>query len=161
MTDLEFISWLRFFLGDIDESVISDSNLQIILDLVQAQYSTETDCRIKYEFTVSTLEWLIRNQEKNSADKSGSISKIREKSNRREKEVVYESNSSIKTGWDKILDDLKNDPNSIGCKPFSDSKISKVVIGGGDMYSDPYTSKRNRDEAAYNARFTNPWRPKR
>lgn len=169
MTDAEFIAWLRFFLGDIDENVISDTNLQIILDIVQAQYPTESECRIKYEFAVAVLEWLIRSQAKGSASSAGSgaISKIREKIGKREKEVTYDVGTSTgtSTGWDKTLEDLKADPNSVGCTVFpagsGTSTSGSVVIGGGDMYSDPYTSKRKRDEAAYNSRCTNPWRPRR
>ncbi|AUR89068.1 head completion adaptor [Vibrio phage 1.121.O._10N.286.46.C4] len=141
MTDLEFITWLRFFLGAIDENVITDTNLTIILDMVQAANPDATDCLIKFKFVVAVLEWLIRAEAKGSAGSvgNGEVKKRKEKKNGREIEVEYAVGTSgaVTSSWASVLEDIKADPDSIGCTPFppatgggSESGGGSVLIGG-------------------------------
>lgn len=153
MSDQEFIDWLRVWLG-VDESIIDDTVLQFILDMVQNQYPDSTDCRIKYEFTKATLEYLIRtgavSQGSNKAFK-----RIKEKNSRREVEHEFTTSDDALTGWDRVLDDLINDPTSIGCNPFEDVVASKVIIGAGDKtgVEEVYSSRRRRDDTYCRERF--------
>ncbi|CAM0038555.1 hypothetical protein VPHF88_0038 [Vibrio phage F88] len=152
MSDVEFIEWLRFWLS-IDTNVISDEDLQKILDSVQEAYPTATDCQIKYYFAKATLEHLIRAEAKGQSGQAGSgaISKIKEKIGKREKEVTYDvgTSSGTSSGWDKVLEDLLADPDSVGCTVFPSTdgeNTGSVIIGVNTekyTFSSPYRQNLN------------------
>lgn len=138
MTDVEFIAWLRFWLGDLPVSTISDANLQLLLDSVKEQYPSATDCQIKYYFAIAVLEWLIRTGAQGSAGTAGSgelksiTEKVGDVSTRKDFDVG--TSSGVATGWDKVLEDLRANPNSVGCTVFTPatggSAASSVIFGG-------------------------------
>ncbi len=138
MTDVELITWLRFWLADITEATISDANMQIILDTVQAQYPSASECETKFRFAVQVLEWLIRNQAKGSSGSSGSgaVKSREEKRGASTIKIAYDTSGTVasSTGWDKVLEDLLAAPNSIGCTVFpstgSTTQSGSVIIGG-------------------------------
>ncbi|AUR93467.1 head completion adaptor [Vibrio phage 1.187.O._10N.286.49.F1] len=139
MSDVEFIEWLRFWLS-IDTNVISDEDLQKILDSVQAAYPDATPCQIKYYFAKATLEHLIRAEAKAQSG-DGSVKKRREKVKNREIEVEFNTATvgSTETGWSKVLADLVSDPNSVGCEPFPSTDVGNtgsIIIG---VQNDKYT----------------------
>ena len=153
MTDAEFITWLRFWLS-ITVSDISDEDLTIILDTVKNQYPTANDCQIKYYFAKATLEHFIRAQAKATSGSAGSgaVSERREKIGKREILEKYDVGASTgeAAGWDKLLESLIADPNSIGCTPFpvtsEDGASGSVIIGvQNDKYtfSSPYRQNLN------------------
>lgn len=136
MTDAEFITWLRFWLS-ITVSDISDEDLTIILDTVKNQYPASSDCQIKYYFAKATLEHFIRAQAKATSGSAGSgaVSERREKIGKREILEKYDVGASTgeAAGWDKLLESLISDPNSVGCEVFpagsGDSGGGGVIIG--------------------------------
>ncbi len=142
MTDTQLIAWLRFFLGDITIAIVSDENLQTLLDTVQVQYPSASECEIKYKFALTTLGWLIRAEAKGSAGTGNAGGEVKERSEKRGKSeitVKYSTSgttSGTATGWAKVLEDLKADPSSIGCNPIvtststSTTNSGKVIIGG-------------------------------
>lgn len=138
MTDEEFISWLRFFLANLSTDIISDADLQIILDQVKTQYPEASDCRIKYEFAVETLNHLIR---KGSVEEgaNGELRSRLEKNGQRSIKIEYNSGSTDGTlsGWESILANLQADPDSVGCVVFPpvEGVVSSgiVIIGGQDV----------------------------
>ncbi len=138
MTDAELIVWLRFWLS-LTDADISDADLLIILDGVKAQYPSATDCQLKYYFAVAVLEHFIRASSKGSAGSTGTgaIKKRREKRGNSEVELQYDVGTSggTQASWDTILEDLKKNPNSIGCTPFpitpdEAGAQGSVIIGG-------------------------------
>ena len=149
MSDIEFIEWLRFWLS-IDTNVISDEDLQKILDSVQAAYPDATPCQIKYYFAKATLEHLIRAEAKSQSG-DGSVKKRREKVKNREIEVEFNTSTvgSTETGWSKVLSDLVSDPNSVGCEPFPSTdgdNTGNVIIGVNTekyTFSSPYRQNLN------------------
>ena len=149
MSDVEFITWLRFWLS-IDADVISDEDLQKILDSVQAVCPDATPCQIKYYFAKATLEHLIRAEAKSQSG-DGSVKKRREKVKNREIEVEFNTSTvgSTETGWSKVLSDLVSDPNSVGCEPFPSTdgdNTGNVIIGVNTekyTFSSPYRQNLN------------------
>ena len=159
MSDPEFIEWLRFWLS-LDESTISDEDLQRILDSVQESHPDATDCAIKYYFAKATLEHLIRADAQGQSG-DGTIKKRREKIKNREIELEYNTDivGKSSTGWEKVLDDLISDPNSIGCEPFPSTDEDKgsgaVIIG---VTTDKYTfSSPYRQNLNMYSKKKSPW----
>lgn len=152
MTNMELITWIGFWLN-LSEEDISDTTLDIIIEGIRSQYPDATDCQLKYYLAVRTLEYFIRLGSKPTTG-SGSISKIREKVGKREKEVTYNAGNNGVATWDTLLDDLKSDPSMIGCEPFPDTgnSLGRVFIGGtGDRYS-PVAPYRQSPWSTYNKR---------
>ena len=131
MTDQEFIDWIRFWLC-LDEADITDSDLQIILDTVKDQHPDGSDCQIKYYFAIATLQHLIRKQIKKSSGSTGdgALKRRREKMGRREVEIEFHGDSDSDSSWESLLEDLKADPNMIGCVVFPPSGEASIVEGG-------------------------------
>ncbi|CAM0040292.1 hypothetical protein VPHK460_0031 [Vibrio phage K460] len=159
MSDAEFIEWLRFWLS-LDESTISDEDLQRILDSVQETHPDATDCAIKYYFAKATLEHLIRADAQGQSGGGGTLKKRREKIKNREIELEYHDSGTASVGWEKTLDDLVSDPNSIGCDPFpstdEDSGSGAVIIG---VTTDKYTfSSPYRQNLNMYSKSSNPWK---
>lgn len=149
MSDADFIAFVKFFLN-LDSSIIDDTALQTILDMVSDQYPDINDCQKKYYYTVAVLRQLIRNDARGEAGQAGSgaVKKRTEKYDSTEISVEYDvgTTSSTATGWDAVLADLEEDPTTIGCTPFATSgTTSGVIIGGADV--DPVTGAIN---SAYN-----------
>ncbi len=149
MSQAQYIAFLRFWLGGLTISDISDATVTLILNMVQSQYPAATECQVKYYFIKATLEFLIRESAKAKSGSAGSgeVSERREKRGSTEVLEKYNvgSTSSTTAGWDKVLEKLIADPNSIGCTPFpttsggtgsSGRSGGSVIIGGtGDKFS--------------------------
>jgi hypothetical protein len=137
MSDVQMIAWLRFWLGNLPITTISDADLQIILDGVRAQYPSANDCQIQYYFAVATLEWLLRQEAQGSAGQAGSGDVKKRTEERGRTKITQEwdvgSSSGASTGWDAVLEDLLADPNSVGCSvfpPSGDAQSGSVIIDG-------------------------------
>lgn len=125
---------IRFFLGNLPTTTISDSDMDIIIQASVDRYSLEDAdyCIVKYEATVEILRWILRNQAGDNLD--GGVSRIREKIGKREKELEFSSDPKRAAGYQGVLDDLLADPTLIGCDPYADiadpDSQGKVIIGG-------------------------------
>lgn len=149
----EHIDYIRFWLGDITDTTISDLNMATIIAMNVGKYG-EDNCKIVYYSTVDILRWLIRESAKGQSGSTGSgaISKIRERAGKREKEVTYDvgTSSGSLAGWDKVLDDLLANPSTIGCNPVDSGtdgeNTGSVIIGVNTekyTFSSPYRQNLN------------------
>jgi hypothetical protein len=136
MTDAELIVFIRFWIGNLPVSEISDGDLTTIISGVRLQYPDASDCLLKYYSVKRTLEWLLRkdNQATSGSDASGAVSKRLEEIGNRKIEIQYATNGVASTsgGYQDILDMLEEDPSSLGCDPFPSSSpsTSTVIVGG-------------------------------
>jgi len=130
----EIEEYLRFWFGDLTESQISSENMQKIIQLVIDRNPEYTGCQVVYYSAVEVLQWLIRQQSKGQAGSLGAgLSKKTEKVGDVSISQEYAFNdSSVTSGWDRVLEDLEEDPSSIGCIVFTDSKedMGLVLLGG-------------------------------
>lgn len=158
--DIEIASYIRFWLGDVSTSTISDDVLLIFVDNNITKYGDTELCKITYYSTIDTLSWLIRKQKMNdgATGSAGAVTRRREKNGRQEIEVEYQDGETS-TGWENVLSDLKAFPDSIGCNPFSDAEPSAtcgmVVIGGADIngYEAGFRSNRSFDRAIQDNKY--------
>jgi len=136
MDNISVIEYIRFWLGNLPESVISDEDMGKIIDLVRAQYPSISDCELLYRSTVAVLEWLIRQDSQGSSGTvgSGEVKKRTEERGRTKISQEWDVGTSGGTtgSWDSILEDLLANPDSIGCSVFVDNATSNtgsVIIG--------------------------------
>ena len=136
----EIADFIRWWLGNVSDTVISDADMITFIDKNTVEYGDDKLCKITYYSTVDILGWLIRAQAAyaGSSGATGEVTSRREKRGKTEIEVKYDVNSSDTTttrGWDKILEDLLDNPSSIGCDPFADvvTTTGSVIIGGADI----------------------------
>ena len=136
MDDISIIEYVRWWLGNLLGSVISDEDMQKILDMVRLQYPDASDCQLLFYTTVAVLEWIIRKESQGSSGSvgTGEVSKRIEKRGRTSIEVAYDVGTSGGTSgsWDSILEDLLGNPDSIGCPVFpvsTSGEIGSVVFG--------------------------------
>ena len=169
MTDTEILAYVRFWLGNLPATIISDEDMLKLLQIVRLRYPQATDCQILYYLTVAVLEFLLRKDNQGSAGSVGTG----ELKSRTEKEgdvtvtEQYDVGSSAGkvAGWEAILERLLEDPDSIGCPvfPAGTERRGTVIIGGAEMggYDRVYDSVNRRDKAAYGNRAPSysPWRP--
>jgi len=137
----EINEYLRFWLGGLPESTVSNETLNFIIDLVIQRETAATPCDIIYFSAIDLLKYLIRKGEQGSASTggvtgSGEISKITEKVGSTSLTYEYDvgtsgGTSSKEAGWDRVLEDLQSDPNSIGCPV---STVEAVVKGVGQPH---------------------------
>ena len=136
MTNEEAIEYIRFWLGNLPESVISDEDMGKIIDLVRLQYPNISDCELLYRSTVAVLEWLIRQDSQGSSGTVGS-GEVKKRTEERGRTKVSQEWDVGTTGgttgsWSSILDDLLQNPDSIGCSVFAiptSGEIGSVVFG--------------------------------
>ena len=165
--------YIRFWLGNVTPSTsISDNDMDILIAMNIGKYGNDL-CKITYYSTVDVLRWLIRKQAQASAGTggSGAVKRIKEsEGNVTIEQEFYDTAGSGATvaGWDKVLEDLLDNPTTIGCNPIDATTgggTGAVIIGGGDRNGSEavYESRIRRDKAAYEYRTpTNfPWRPSR
>lgn len=64
---------VRFYLGNLPTSAISDEDLNKIIQMQVDKYSLEDSdrCSVFYHSTVETLRWLIRQQVRSTTDLGG------------------------------------------------------------------------------------------
>jgi hypothetical protein len=123
---------IRFLLGDLPVSVISDENLNKIIQRSVDNYSLEDEdfCIVTYESLLSTLQWLIN---KEQASSTTEITRRREKVGDVEIQLEYsESAPNESTGWENLLDKFKNDP-AIVCESLAylaKSDLGYALFGG-------------------------------
>ena len=122
MTVQELNDFIRFYLGDIDETVIKDTNLNIIIQSVLTQGIAQNDCQEKYYSTKAVLEWLIRADAKGSSGSvgSGDVKLREEEIGKRRIRVEYDVGTSKGTNssWSSVLEELIDNPTSLYCNPF-------------------------------------------
>ncbi len=137
-TTVELIVDVRFFLGNLSASAISDADLTTIIDDVCVTYPTN-DCDQLYHSTLATLRWLIRAEAGGSSGSAGSgaVKKRVEKEGSVSVTEEYDvsATSSTSTGWDKVLENLLASPKTIGCTITTTTTTTgasggMVLIGG-------------------------------
>jgi hypothetical protein len=128
-TTAELIPQVRFFLGNLSTTAISDADMTIIIDGVLVTHATGTDCDQLYYSVVDTLRWLIRQE----SGESGGLKTYEEK----EGNVTIKQDFSVdasdkEAGWSKVLSDLLAAPYTIGCAitPVVVAENSGMVIIG-------------------------------
>lgn len=129
-------AYIRFWLGDIGQDIISDETLNFIIQMVIDSDSSYTGCDVIFYSTLEVLRWLVRKQETGTSYGTGEVKSRKEKVGDVEVSTTYDVGTSTDgvVGWDSILDDLLTNPSIIGC-PITDttlggSKLGAVVIGG-------------------------------
>lgn len=162
MTDQEIIDFVRWWLGDLPTSVISDVNMQLLLDMVNLQYPTANDCQKKFYLAKAVLEFLIRQDAQGSAGSAGSgaVKKTVEQEGNIRYETEYDvgTSSGEASGWDKVLEDLLNNPSSIGCDPIDSSTgttpTGSLIIGGSDINGTDrvFVSRQKMGQSIYDYR---------
>ena len=154
----EIATYIRFWLGNITTNVISESDLLSIINNTILIYP-DSICKSTYFSTVEVLRWLIRSNSSDigSSDVSGGITKREEKNGNKSIKIEYQDTDNDIIGWEKTLEDLLEDPRSIGCDPFSDQdpKINNVIIGGADIngYQESFATKRRFNLASQENRY--------
>lgn len=136
MTDQEILDYFRWWAGNVSESTISDEDLQKILDMTRNQYPNVDSCTTLYRFIVNVLLWLIREASKGSTSSTvaGAVTKIYEQRGGTTKYEEYSDGGDTVTSasWSTMLEDLEDNPSSIGCSPTlssSDGSTGSVIIG--------------------------------
>lgn len=156
----EIRDYIRFWLGDLSDSYITDDAMNVFITMNIDKYSDNL-CKITFYSTIDILRWLIREGAKGSSGSVGSrpIKKRLEESKGRKIEVQYDVGVSGGTdaGWQSVLDDLLENPSTIGCNPIDASTDSgatgSVVIGG---VSQKEANRVNNDPDTRNGYNENP-----
>jgi hypothetical protein len=156
----EVNSYIRFWLTNLSTTVISDSDMDDMINARIAEYTGEL-CKITYFSTIDILNWLIRSKSvaDGSSGSSGAVNRRREKRGKTEIEIEYADNVEETTGWEAILADLLTTPSLIGCDPFSDvdddDKVRAPIIGGADIngYEEGFRTRDKFGKAIKDNRF--------
>lgn len=131
--------WIRWWLGNLPERTISDTDIQTVIDFTTAQYPDATDCQYSYYSLVNLLNWLIREEASNSSTSTSAAGDVTMRRETRGSTTIEEEYSESTTttnvsDWDSILQDLIDSPNSVGCAVFTSesdtSSTAKGFIGG-------------------------------
>lgn len=123
---------VRFLLGDVSTSVLSEATLDMILDDCINEYGDDDTylCEITYCTLLESLRYLIR---KNQAE-SGVLGQQRRRKEVRGKttiEVEYgDSTDYVTSGWQEMYTDYINHPEYVCDSLKSDTYVSLVKIGG-------------------------------
>lgn len=126
---------IRFLLGDLSVSVISDENLNKIIQRSVDNHSLEDEdfCVVTYESLLSTLQWLVNKEQATSSTAGGSISQKKEKVGDVEIQVSYTSSSSGEpSGWENLIEKFNNDPTLV-CESLAylaKSDLGYALFGG-------------------------------
>ena len=135
---LDISEYIRFWLGNIGENIITDADLLRLIQMVIDRDDSFTGCDVTYYSTVEVLKFLIRVGEKGSAGTvgSGEVKSRKEKIGAVEVTTSYDvgTSSSAASGWDRVLEDLLNNSSSIGCAitdpEQAGASTGSVMIGG-------------------------------
>lgn len=136
---VEVNEYLRFWLGNVGTSLISDNDLNRIIQMVIDRNPEYTGCDVTYYSAVEVLKFLIRVDQKGSTGTvgSGEIKSRKEKIGNVEVTTSYDTSgtSSTVSGWDRVLEDLLGNSSSIGCAITTGgaggaTSTGSVLIGG-------------------------------
>lgn len=157
----EINDYIRFWLGDIDESIISDETMNFIIQMVIDRDLNYTGCDVIYYSTIEILRWLVRKQETGTSAGSGEIKSRKEKVGDIDVETTYDVgiNSSGTGGWGSVLDDLLDNPNMIGCTitdTGENNKAGKVIVGG--VSHEEYNRVNSNPDVKNGWEFSSPYR---
>ena len=139
MTEDEIaMEYVRWWLGNLTESQLSEEDMQKLMAMVNTQYPDATLCQKQYYLAVSVLKFLIRKDSQGGAGSvgSGDVKSLEEsRGDTKIKKEWYDSSTSTASSasWDTILEDLESEPDSIGCSVFSEetsTSTGSVIIGG-------------------------------
>lgn len=127
MTDEQFIERIRLLLGDPEQDVISDSVIQIFLDVQKLQFDyinhPETAPYILYNTLIACVRWLIAKE-----ITSGESSTVRRREKIGQEEIEVEFSTNPLSSWKDFLDYLEANPDYVD--PGLQSVRGLVVIGG-------------------------------
>ena len=159
----EVAEYIRWWLGELPITTLSEDTLLYIIE-IEALNNSISGCELIYRSTVAVLEYLVRVQAKGQASSGGggsgsAVKSIEEKVGGVTKKTTWDTSSSssdaVVAGWDRVLEDLKDNPDSIGCDVFPDitgsSKSSSVIFGG--------VSQSEYDKVRNNSDSRNGWNP--
>ena len=136
--------YIRWWLADISTTELPDDTLQYIIDIVISNNPSGSGCDLIYLATLDVLKYLIRKQARGQVGSGGSGSSILKKQTEKVGEVtvtqewgVDEGTASVASGWDRVLQDLLDSPNSIGCaitqSETQTASTGSLVIGGSSL----------------------------
>lgn len=159
----EINDYIRFWLGDLTESDITDVNLNRIIQQVIDNNPTYTGCDVVYYSTIEVLKRFIREAAKGSSGQAGSgaIKSVTEKTGNVSFTTDYDVGVSgtVSSSWSSVLDDLLSSPDSIGCPVTRDveaSKSSSVIFGG--VSQSEYDRVRNDPDSRNGWNYSSPFR---
>ena len=133
---VEIAEYIRFWLGNIGENIISEVDLLRFIQKVIDTDSEYTGCDVTYYSTVEVLRWLVRKQDTGTSIGSGEIVSRKDKIADVSVEVTYDTGTSSSdgySGWSTVLNNLIKSPDIIGCAitPVEGNVDSgKIVFGG-------------------------------
>jgi hypothetical protein len=165
---VEVNEYIRFWLGGLPQTTISDDILNYIITLVIDRGVATTGCDLIYLSAVDLLKYLVRKDEQGSTGGvttgSGELKKIIEKvgnqSITQEFDVGSSSTSSKESGWDRVLSDLQSNPDSIGC-PVTQGGTSVKGVGKphfGGVSQKEYDRVRNDPDSRNGYHTSSPFR---
>jgi len=128
---------IRFFLGNADESFITDADLNRIIQETITANPSYSDCDVYYYSLLSCIRFNIRSSQKSSTSSAGGLKRRKQKEGGIEVEEEYHqaTESTSSTGLETLLKDLIKNPNQIGCVITSLSVAAgkpsgNILIGG-------------------------------
>ena len=154
-TNEQVIVEIRYFLGDVDQTTISDETLNTIITRVMLRYNLTYEdgdfCKTVYYSLIETLRYLIRQDAVSDAQSGGDLKSFTEKVGGVTITEQYSEGTSTLSGWDSLLQQYLSDP-SIICEELADLAVSTyapVLFGG--------VSKKERDRVNSNPDSFNGW----
>lgn len=151
--------YIRFWLGGLDLSVISDETLLFIIDIILNKDTTYTGCDVIYYSTLEVLRWLARKQEQGLSS-GGELRKKSEKVG--DVQVSYEYDTGLvvesATGWKGILEDLLQDPSSIGCPITTVETDTYSTVHFGGVSQSEYDKVRDNTDSRNGWSYSSPFR---
>lgn len=150
-----------FLLGEPCEDIISyDTIITIVNDCI-AEIGDDDDlyCKVLQCSLLSTLRYLIR-KDQMSESTAGNIKRRKEEIGKRKIEEEYQipPTVNVKSGWEKMYDDYKENPDWI-CSSLAKNSGSRLVMIGG-VREDEYlrvASNPNSRTAYKRPRTTRKW----
>lgn len=152
LTHQQRIETIRFLLGDVSTSTISDTAIDYFVTQEEEYYGTGIDgqCYVLYNALLKCLLWLVNKNVSSTggAVTGGAITKVREKMGSIEKEINYSSSSAdsstATSTWKDLYDLYKTNPELV-CKSLKRNLSNLIHVGGVsvsekyEIYSDPDT----------------------
>lgn len=159
----EINDYIRFWLGDLTESDISDTTLNRIIQQIIDNNPTYTGCDVVYYSTIEVLRRFIREAAKGSAGQAGdpTVKATTEKTGNVSFTTEYHtsSNGEASSSWQAVLDDLLTDPDSIGCPVTLDTVPSKIgIVTFGGVSQKEYDRVRNDQDSRNGWNYSSPFR---
>ncbi len=151
-----------FLLGGPSEETIPYTTVLVIVNDCIEQIGDEDElyCQVLQCSVLNTLRYLIR-KEQAAEGEVGNVKRRKEEIGKRKIEEEYQipSSSSGKSGWEKMYDDYKENPDWI-CPSLAKDLGNRLIMIGGSREDEYFRveSNRNSRTAYKRPRTTRKWR---